>query len=367
MKQKIAIAVSGGIDSLFSAYLLKKEGYNVIGIHFLTGYETEPVCRNNRKLSSSTDTKLFSSNKKVTPDKISEIENQIGIKVKIKDCSNEFKNEVVDYFTRTYLTGNTPNPCLVCNPLIKFGTILDFAHKLGATRLATGHYARIEKDSEGRYHLFRGIDLRKDQSYFLAFLTQEQLAGSCFPLGNLTKSEVKKLAHEIGLKPVVKKESQDVCFIKGNTYGEFLLQQPGFKAEPGLIQDIKGNIIGKHRGLHLFTIGQRRGINCPASEPYYVVSIDIEKNRLVVGFKKDLLSSECKVDNINWINQEPVYPIEVKTRVRYRSKAVSSTLIPESKHNAVVKFKDPQSAITPGQGAVFYLNDEVLGGGWIVS
>ena len=367
MKQIIAIAVSGGIDSLVAAYFLKKEGYHVIGIHFLTGYETEPIYQNKSEFSPKTDIKPFSPNKKLAADKIARIENQIGIKVEIKDCSSEFKKEVVDYFTRTYLAGKTPNPCLVCNPSIKFGTLLDFARKLGATRLATGHYARIKKDNKGKFHLFRGIDSRKDQSYFLSFLTQEQLASSCFPLGNLIKLEVKKIAQEIGLKPVVKKESQDICFIKGNTYGEFLLLQPGFKAEPGLIQDVKGNIIGKHKGLHLYTIGQRRGINCPASEPYYVVRFDIEKNRLVVGFKKDLPVSECKIEKINWINQKPNSPIQVKTRVRYRSKAVPSILFPGKKHNAVVRFKDPQLAITPGQGAVFYLNDEVLGGGWLVS
>lgn len=365
MKQTIAIAVSGGIDSLVSAYLLKKQGYHVIGIHFLTGYETEPACQTKGQFFSKTDTQRSSPNKKSAADRFAQIENQIGIQVKIIDCSTEFKKKVVDYFIQTYLAGKTPNPCLVCNPSIKFGTLLDLARELGATHLATGHYARTKKDSEGRFHLFRGIDTRKDQSYFLAFLTQEQLSASFFPLGNLTKSEVKKLAQKIGLKPIIKQESQDVCFIKGNTYGEFLLLQTGFEAEPGLIQDVQGNIIGRHKGLHIYTIGQRRGINCPASEPYYVVRIDVDKNRLVVGFKKDLLSSECRIEGINWINQTPDSPIEVKTRLRYRSDAVPSTLLPENKHHATIKFKNPQMAITPGQGAVFYQDDEVLGGGWI--
>jgi tRNA-specific 2-thiouridylase len=182
----------------------------------------------------------------------------------------------------------------------------------------------------------------------------------------MTKSEVQKLAQEKGLNPLTKNQSQDICFIKDQTYAEFLAMQPGFEAKPGIIEDINGNILGEHQGLHLFTIGQRRGINCPAGEPYYVVRIDVEQNRLIVGFKKDLLSSECRVVNINWINQAPASSITVYTRVRYRSKAIRSTLFPIDRNTAMVRFKHPQFAVTPGQGGVFYQdNDEVLGGGWI--
>ncbi|QTA93102.1 tRNA-specific 2-thiouridylase [Desulfonema magnum] len=324
-----------------SAYLLKERGYEVIGIHFVTGYESD----DSRQIQSVAD--------------------QIGIPLKIADCSTEFQIKVVDYFTQSYQSGKTPNPCLVCNPSIKFGTILDFARKLGVSCLATGHYARIIKHDSGRFHLYRGTDPVKEQSYFLAFLSQEQLASACFPLGNMTKSEVIKLAEKKGLHPVVKEESQDVCFIKGRTYGDFLVRTQGFEPEPGLIQDINGNIIGEHKGLHLFTIGQRRGINCPASEPYYVVRLDMAQNRLVVGLKKDLFSGECRVAGINWISRKPTDPIKVHTRVRYRHKAARSVLFPVDTHTAVIRFDEPQSAITPGQGAVFYKGDEVLGGGWI--
>jgi tRNA-specific 2-thiouridylase len=207
--------------------------------------------------------------------------------------------------------------------------------------------------------------LKKDQSYFLAFMTQQHLSSACFPLKSMTKSEVIKLANKKGLDPFIKRESNDVCFIKNKTYGKFLALQEGFEPKPGLIEDVNGNVLGEHNGLHLFTIGQRRGINCPASEPYYVVSMDTEQNRLKVGLKKDLLSSECRIININWINQKPNSPINVHTRVRYRHKAAASNLFPANGETAIVRFEKPQSAITPGQCAVFYRDDEVLGGGWI--
>ena len=341
MKKLTAIAISGGIDSLAAAYLLKKQGHKVIGIHFTTGYEPEPV------------------------NIISHIADNLNIKIEILDCHKEFKQKVVDYFIQSYLTGQTPNPCLVCNPLIKFGTMLEFARGLGASCLATGHYVRITKDKHGRFHLLKGVDLKKDQSYFLAFMSQKQLARACFPLGMMTKTEVIKLAKEHELDHFIKQESQDICFIKGKTYGEFIALQKSLIPQPGLIEDIDGNIIGKHKGLHLFTIGQRRGIDLPASEPYYVVRIDRKQNRLVVGFKDSLITSECRVAGINWIDKEPTYPVKVYTRVRYRHKAVLSTLFPDGGNKAIVRFESPQSAITPGQGAVFYRGNEVLGGGWI--
>jgi len=365
MKQITAIALSGGIDSLAAAYLLKQQGHHVIGIHFITGFETKASHNHNNRSIKDSNSAGFSADQDSHSLKIADIANQLGITVKIIDISTDFKLKVVDYFTRTYLAGQTPNPCLVCNPSIKFGTLLACAGKLGASHLATGHYAGISADSNGRFHLLRGIDKKKDQSYFLAFMTQKQLSRACFPLGKMTKSDVKRLAREKGLRPVIKKESQDICFIKGNKYGDFLLQQRDFKAKPGDIVDIEGNILGRHNGLHLFTIGQRRGINCPALQPYYVVRIDISQNRLIVGLKKDLLSSNCRVSKINWIIEKPPSPLDADTRVRYRHKAVRSRLIPDGSTSATIIFETPQSAVTPGQGAVFYKDNEVIGGGWI--
>jgi tRNA-specific 2-thiouridylase len=364
MKRLTAISISGGIDSLVAAYLLKEQGHDVIGIHFTTGYEIQSSDEKNTSFSNS-DASVLSPITTRASRKISHIEDQLGIEVRLIDCSIKFKNKVVDYFTRTYQTGQTPNPCMVCNPSIKFGTVLAFARKLGASSLATGHYSVITRDSKDRFHLFKGVDPIKDQSYFLALMTQQQLAGACFPLGGMIKSEVIKLAAQKNLEPIIKTESQDICFIRGKTYGEFLSRQQGFEPKPGLIEDVNGNILGEHKGLHLFTIGQRRGINCPASEPYYVVSMDTDQNLLMVGFKKNLLSAECRVININWINQKPNSPIKVHTRIRYRHNAAASKLFPVNQDTAIVRFEKPQSAITPGQCAVFYKDDEVLGGGWI--
>jgi len=354
MKQTAAVAISGGVDSLMSAYLLKEQGLNVVGIHFITGYETD-----------STDSRSKSQRSK-KKHHVLEIGEQLGIAIEIVDVRHEFQEKIVGYFCRSYHAGRTPNPCMHCNPTIKFGSILAHAHKIGARLLATGHYARIKKDELGNHRLYKGRDPKKDQSYFLARLTQRQLAHACFPLGELEKSQVKKMAAHKGLHPVTRGESQDVCFIKDEGYAEFLAQQTGFDPRPGKIETVRGQTIGEHQGLHLFTVGQRRGINCPAAEPYYVVRLDAERNRLIVGSKNDLLSAQCRVAGINWIGREPVTPIEVNTRVRYRSKEVPTTVIPQADHSALVRFKKPQAAVTPGQGAVFYRDDEVLGAGWIV-
>ena len=352
MRPLTAIALSGGIDSLMAAHILKEKGHTVIGVHFVTGYE-DPSPDNDQSTH-------FIKSHKIFP-----IAKQLGVDIKILDCSIEFKKNVVDYFIRTYQAGKTPNPCMVCNPSIKFGTVYDFARKLGASALATGHYARINPDKTGKFHLYKGVDPKKDQSYFLARLTQQHLAGACFPLGTMTKSDVVKLAADKSFKPIKTSESQDVCFIKGRNYGDFLARHEGFEPKPGLIKDIRSNVLGEHKGLHLFTIGQRRGINCPASEPYYVIHMDTRQNVLTVGFKKDLFVSQCKVENINWIHETPSIPMDVHTRVRYRHMAAASRLTPIDGKTAIVRFEKHQAAITPGQCAVFYKGDEVLGGGWI--
>jgi len=363
MNNLTAILISGGIDSLTAAYLLKNQGRNIIGLHFLTGYETWIPSDSRFSDPLNRDGVNKKRIMEITRQQMSRIEALLNISIEIIDCSSEFQKNVVDYFTRTYKAGLTPNPCMVCNRTIKFGLLRSYARKLGATSLATGHYARIKKDNIGNFHLLKAMDAKKDQSYFLAFLDQDQIADSCFPLGETRKSEVEKLAEQRGLVPITTDESQDVCFIKNSTYGDFLIKHQGLQPEPGDIIDTNGNTIGKHNGLHLFTVGQRRGINCPASEAYYVVKIDAAHNRLIVGFKKELFSSECRVKDINWIIKGIKTPTQVYSRIRYRNKSLLSTLTPLDKHTATVKFADPQPAITPGQGAVFYRDEEILGGG----
>lgn len=355
MKSTIAIAVSGGVDSLVAAYLLKREGHQVIGLHFLTGFESHS------NAEKSSNELMADAHNRLIP-----LSKQLDIPIKVVDLRAEFKTHVIDYFVATYLTGQTPNPCLVCNPTIKFDALARHASDLGASGLATGHYARLQK-IDGNWSLVKGVDPIKDQSYFLARLTQKQLAFARFPLGDMHKSQIITLAKERGLTPVTKGESQDICFIQNGSYGDFLTARPEFKMLPGPIEDTKGNVVGSHQGLHLFTIGQRRGINCPAKEPYYVIRLEPKRNCLVVGFKDALYQSGCTVTRINWINKVPKAPFEALVRLRYRHQEIAATIIPENSTQALVRFSMPQKAVTPGQGAVFYSKDQVLGGGFITA
>ena len=340
MSSTIAVALSGGVDSLVSAHLLKEAGNDIIGLHFVTGYESGA-------------------------DSMASIGHQLDIPLHVIDLRRPFNRKIVAYFIRTYLGGQTPNPCLICNPLIKFGLLFEHARRLGARKLATGHYARVVRRESSDYRLFKGLDRRKDQSYFLAFLTRRHLERAVFPLGEKKKSDVKALAIEKGLQPLHRNESQDVCFIKGTAYGEFVVKEAGIQPLPGDIVDRSGRKLGRHKGLHHYTVGQRRGINCPAPHAYYVLHIDPEQNRLIVGAREETLSPRCRVEKINWIRPAPKAPLRVQTRIRYRHRAAPSTLYPRCPESADIRFDQPQSAITPGQGAVFYDDDEVLGGGLI--
>lgn len=347
MKPTVAIAMSGGIDSLVSAYLLKEEGYRVFGVHFTTGFERQHPDESGVSMA--------------------DLASQVGIDVHTLDFHDLFRRSVVDYFIQTYRKGNTPNPCLICNPVVKFGELLRIARGMGADLLATGHYARVLRDDSAQPRLLKGVDGRKDQSYFLGFLTREQLSRACFPLGSWTKKEVTSFGEDKGLVPLSRAESQDICFIREGNYGEFLLKFGGICPAPGPIVTLEGEVIGEHRGLHMFTVGQRRGINCPSSEPYYVVRLDTKKNSLVVGRERDLASDNCQVDHLNWIGPPPEKPFVSKVRLRYRHQAVQSRITPIGSGKAKVDFSAPQKAPTPGQGAVFYVKDEVLGAGIIVS
>jgi tRNA-specific 2-thiouridylase len=345
MNPTIAAAVSGGVDSLVAAHLLKQDDPRVVLVHFRTGFELDPVERTLARIQS--------------------IGAQLDLPVHVLDLSTDFRREVVDYFAATYLAGQTPNPCVVCNPAIKFGALLRRAEAFGATRLATGHYAEVRRDPSGRCRLFKGIDVLKDQSYFLARLTQDQLARARFPLAGLTKAAVREIAAAEGLVPVTSEESQDVCFIKAGAYHEFIAELTGRPAEAGLIETTDGTVVGRHPGLQAFTVGQRRGINCPAAEPYYVVRLDRERNRLVVGHKNEILTAQCRVTRINWIAPPPGAALRVAARVRYRTPETPATVVPIDADSAWLRFDAPQPAVTPGQAAVFYDGIEVLGGGFI--
>lgn len=340
----IAVAVSGGVDSMIAAHLLRQETPDVFAVHFLTGFEPPHTGPRHP---------------------IHGIGDRLGIAVHVVDLSVEFRTHVVDYFTAAYRSGQTPNPCVICNPAIKFGAVLRFAAALGAGCLATGHYATVRRDSSGRYRLHKGVDPRKDQSYFLARLGQDQLAQARFPLGALTKDRVRALAALNGLHPVETAESQDVCFVTSSAYTDFMQPDGPAPQDPGPIETVAGQVVGRHAGLARFTVGQRRGINCPAAAPYYVVRLEPERNTLVVGTREDLLTAGCRVEDINWIAPPPNGPMRARTRVRYRTPEAPGTVTPLDPRTALVEFDTPQSAVTPGQAAVFYDGDAVLGGGFI--
>lgn len=359
MGDTTAIALSGGIDSLVAAALLKEKGHAVIAVHFLTGFELET------DITRPIPDHIFESLVNLTYNRLAPLTAQLDIPLHVIDLRRQFKSVVVDYFIRTYQAGCTPNPCLVCNPLIKFDIMYREACQHGADRIATGHYARTECDSHGRMHLRCGIDRSKDQSYFLSRLPQSQLRRALFPLGGVTKHQTRQIASERGLVPVTTSESQDVCFIRNRSYTDFLTALPEFRSQPGPIEDVQGRPIGQHKGLHRYTIGQRRGIDCPAAHPYYVVRIDPQRNCLVVGHKNDLLTPSCRVEQINWIVPPPEATLQAQVRIRYRHGAVPATVTPLGSQMARVDFETPEAAVTPGQGAVFYCGDEVLGGGWI--
>jgi len=335
------VAVSGGVDSMVTAHLLKAAGHDIFALHFLTGYET--VDNHETILSKHFET--------------------LGVKFITVNMHSPFQTQVVNYFVSTYARGQTPNPCVLCNARIKFGYLRAYAMKLGAQKIATGHYAQIERSETG-YILKKGIDSKKDQSYFLGLLSGKQLASVIFPLGTWHKENVLNYAMDNGLDKNIQPESQEVCFIR-DRYQDFLIRSGCVQQKRGPIMTTSGQKIGQHNGLHEFTIGQRRGINCPGASPYYVVRLEQHTNTLVVGQKADLFRESCSVHDINWIIDPPESPIEIDVRIRYKTKAVRARLAPIHLTQGILYFQTKQSAVTPGQIAVFYQKDLVLGGGLI--
>jgi len=291
----------------------------------------------------------------------------LGIPCHTINLSDTFTQEVIADFCEEYKNGRTPNPCVRCNEHIKFGVLWDKAAEMGAEFMATGHYARIKKDeAPGRYLLKKGADSRKDQSYMLYRLSQEQLSRTILPLGNHTKEQVRELAKEFGLPAADKPESQDICFIPDDDHIKFLSDKIPEAAIPGPIIDAEGNILGKHRGYMFYTVGQRRGLNIAFSEPLYVVKIDPQNNAVIVGTREQVRSSKLIASTMNWIAVDSLpETMRVKARIRYHHKEADASVTPVEGDSVCVEFSEPQMAITPGQSVVFYNGDIVLGGGII--
>jgi len=348
-KKRVAVALSGGVDSSAAAFLLHEAGYEVIGMTMRLWAEEEMPRKRHPNPSNIHDAELICKT--------------LDIPLHVIDLENEFKQYVIDYFCAEYARGHTPNPCIACNRHIKFGFLLDHTLSLDVDYLATGHYARIECHND-TYHLLKGIDSDKDQSYMLYTMGQNKLSRVLFPLGNYTKSQVRELARQNDLPTAYKPGSQDICFIASD-YGAFLSHY--FPPSSGEIVNSQGEVLGKHRGTAFYTVGQRQGLGLATTEPLYVTKIEPDRNRLIVGSKQELRSTGLIATEISWVSgKAPSEPMTVAVKIRYRSPEIAATLYPRP-GSVEVSFHQPQPAVTPGQAVVFYQDNEVLGGGTIES
>ena len=342
---KVLVGMSGGVDSSAAAILLKEQGYDVSGCMLKMHIPEGGVSKD------AADAKA--------------VADSLGIPFCVADYSDRFDNCVIKYFTDTYFEGKTPNPCVFCNKNMKFPCMLDAADKCGCHYIATGHYAKVSCRN-GRYILERGADRKKDQSYMLYALGQDILSRVIFPLGSLTKEEIREYARKAGLSVADKKDSQDICFIKGTDYGTFIKDRTGITSPAGEFRDIDGKIIGTHKGIISYTVGQRKGLGISSEEPYYVVDKNVAQNTVVLGREKDLYATRVFAENVNFIPFDSLtQSMKVTAKLRYSQTDSVCTVSPTEK-GFVLEFDTPQRAVTPGQSAVLYDGDTVIGGGVIV-
>lgn len=356
MKKRVVVAMSGGVDSSVAAGLLKKQGYEVIGLTMCFG----PAFGGN-SFESETGKPSFCGSTGITDAR--RVCQKLGIRHYVLNLNKDFHQKVIQNFYDEYLRGRTPNPCVRCNQFIKFGALLKKAINLGAQFLATGHYARIVKSPQG-FWLKKAKDIKKDQSYFLYRLNQAQLKRIIFPLGNLTKFEVRKIAADFGLKVAQKQDSQEICFLPDGKHGDLIKEKYPGQVKPGNVADRDGKIIGRHQGVAFYTIGQRQGLGIAKGYPLYITGLNAKSNRIIVGSRQDADKVEFLIGHAHFINKPLKKKVEIKVRIRYNHKEMQAAVYPE-KNKIRIIFKQPQFAVTPGQSAVFYNKDLVLGGGII--
>ena len=350
-KKKVAVAMSGGVDSSLTAALLLDRGFEVVGVTM-------------RLEDNETDSKSCCSQNELK-DALA-VANYLGIFHHVVDFRAIFESEIENYFVDEYLRGRTPNPCVKCNKKIKFGKLFDFAKEIGADFLATGHYARTVFE-DGRFKLKKAVDTYKDQSYVLYNLTPEKLSQIIFPLGELSKVETRKLAEEMHLPVAKKPDSQEICFVPNDDYKTFLKShaQNSDALMSGEIVDTSGKVLGVHSGVANYTIGQRKGLGIAAPYPLYVVKLDVENHKVIVGRNEELFSSSLTAESVHWIYKPKIFPAKLQAKIRYGTK-IFDCVVEEEKNFVRVKFSEPVRAITAGQSVVFYDGDELLGGGVII-
>ena len=351
---RVAIAMSGGVDSSVAAVLLKEQGHEVIGLHMKLyhGQENETHPKSCCSLDEAIDARAVC--------------HRLNIPFYVLDYQKEFRESVINYFVEEYSRGNTPNPCVMCNKKIKSNLLLKKADELDCDYLATGHYARIRFNPlYRRLQLIRPQDLRKDQTYFLHSMPADELHRLMFPLAEFIKSEVRKIAGKLNLSTAIKPDSQEICFVPKD-YRIFLKQELNEALEPGEFISVSGTVLGEHRGLPFYTIGQRRGLGISDSTPYYVVKIDKRNNRIILGKDEDLFSKTIFVSGVNWLSiPPPKGPLHVTTKLRYSHHGIAASVFPESDNKVQLELDEPERAVTPGQAAVFYQDEILLGGGRI--
>ena len=357
MGKKVVVGMSGGVDSSVAAYLLKQQGYDVVGVTMQI-WQDESHEEIEKKggccgLSAVDDARRVAA--------------MLDIPYYVMNFKSEFKRDVIDYFVREYLAGRTPNPCIACNRYVKWESLLTRSIQIGADYIATGHYARICELPNGRYAIRNSVTAKKDQTYALYNLTQEQLKRTLMPIGDYTKEQVRKIAEDIGLMVAGKPDSMEICFVPDNDYASFIEKETGVTSVPGDFVDVDGNVIGKHKGVIHYTVGQRKGLGIALGKPAFVVAIRPEQNQVVIGEDRDVYTERLYANNLNFMAVDDISePVHVKAKIRYSHEGAYCTVRKIDSDTIECIFDQPVRAVTPGQAVVLYDGEYVLGGGTII-